>query len=245
MYKFFVEPSQINGTRAVITGSDVNHMKNVLRFKEGKEVMVCDGQGQDWVCSIDLYEEKQVLLKVLHKSEDNPELSVEATLYQGLPKKDKMELVIQKMVELGATEVKAVAMKRSIVKLDAKNQKKKLTRWQGIADAAAKQAKRGIQPKVSYGPSLKAIEGDLLSNDLILVPYENALGITYSREVVAEAKNCARIGIVIGPEGGFEPDEIDYLKDLGSKVITLGRRILRTETAGLALMSYLMIDLEE
>lgn len=245
MYKFFVEPSQINDTTAVITGSDLNHMKNVLRFKEGKEVMVCDGQGNDWVCSIDQYEEEEAVLKILHKSEDNPELAVQVTLYQGLPKKDKMELVIQKMVELGATEIKAVAMKRSIVKLDAKNQKKKLSRWQGIAHAAAKQAKRGVQPEVSYGPSLRAIEADLLSNDLILVPYENALGISYTREVLSDVKNYAKIGIVIGPEGGFEPDEIEYLKDLGAKVITLGRRILRTETAGLALMSYLMIDLEE
>lgn len=228
-----------------IVGGDVNHMKQVLRFKEGKEVLVCDGHGNDYVCAITAYEAEATVLKILSRDTTSTELPVAITLYQGLPKQDKMALVIQKSVELGVSEVMAVAMKRSIVKLNDKTGKKKLERWQGIADAAAKQAKRGIKPKVTLASSLKAIEEALKNNDVLLVPYENAEGICHTREVLSEVKNCDKIGIVIGPEGGFEPEEIAYLKGLGSHVITLGRRILRTETAGLALMSYLMLDMEE
>ena len=245
MYKFFVEKSQMNDEAIRVTGSDLNHMKNVLRFKLGKEVLASDGEGNDFLCAIEGYEEGYALLKVVHRVEMSTELPVEIVLYQGLPKKDKLELVIQKSVELGAAKIVPLAMKRSIVKLDEKSKVKKQIRWQAIADAAAKQAKRGIQPEVGIPVSMKAIKEELSSYDLLLIPYENALGMPYTREVLSEVKNCDRIGIVIGPEGGFDPEEINYLTGIGGKVISLGKRILRTETAGLALMSYLMIDMED
>lgn len=245
MYKFFVNPSQITEDEAVIVGADVNHMKNVLRFKAGKEVMVCDGMGNDFICSVHRYTEDEAFLKVLDKADMNSELPVEIVLFQGMPKKDKLEWVIQKSVELGASEVAAVAMKRSVVKVDDKSKEKKLLRWQGIADAAAKQAKRGIQPEVTFHDSLKAAETSLRSCELLLVPYENAEGMKATRETLSDVRNYAKIGIVIGPEGGFEGDEIRYLASLGGHLITLGKRILRTETAGLALMSYLMMNLED
>ncbi len=245
MYKFFVEKSQITETAVMVTGSDLNHMKNVLRFKPGKEVLAGDGDGNEFLCIIESYAEGYAELKVVNRLETSRELPVEIVLYQGLPKKDKMEWVIQKSVELGVSKVIPLSMKRSIVKLDEKSKRKKQIRWQGIADAAAKQAKRGIQPEVGLPVSMKAIEEDLRSFDLLLIPYENALGMPYTREVLSEVKNCDRIGIVIGPEGGFDPDEINYLTEVGGKIISLGKRILRTETAGLALMSYLMIDMED
>lgn len=245
MYKFFVETSQIGHESVTIKGNDLNHMKNVLRFKVGKEVLVSDGGGNDYLCAIFGYEEDYAELKILKRVEETTELPVSITLYQGLPKKDKMEWITQKSVELGVTRLVPLMMKRCIVKLDDKAKNKKQLRWQGISDAAAKQAKRGIQPQVERPTTMKAIENELKEIDLLLVPYENALGMSYTREILSEVKNCDRIGIVIGPEGGFDPEEIDYLKGIGGKVISLGKRILRTETAGLALLSYLMIDMED
>ena len=245
MYRFFVEPDQIRDGQVRITGGDVNHMKNVLRFKQGKRVTVSDGSGYVHVCSLEAYDGDEAILEVMETMEAGAELPVSIELYQGLPKKEKMELIVQKAIELGAASVTPVIMKRSVVKLDDKSKVKKTARWQAIADAAAKQAKRDGLPEVVSPMTFTEMMTALDGCDMILVPYENAEGIRYTREVLSEVANCDRIGMIIGPEGGFDPLEIERLRAADAKIITLGKRILRTETAGLALLSYLMIDLEE
>ena len=245
MYKFFVETDQVVDNLVKVIGSDVNHMKNVLRFPLGKEVLISDGGGHNYLCRIIGYEEQTALLEVVEALESTTELPVHIHLYQGLPKKDKMELVIQKSVELGVAEVTPLIMKRSIVKLDQKTKVKKQVRWQGIADSAAKQSKRCVLPKVNIPVAIREVIDELKKFDLLLVPYENAEGMNYTRTVLSEVKKCDKIGIIIGPEGGFEEAEIELLKSVNAKTISLGKRILRTETAGLAIMSYLMIDMEE
>jgi len=253
MPRFFVNPEQVNGDRIVVEGSDVNHISRVLRMKRGEELSVSDGAGMDYHCIIDSIEEDAVMLSVQSSWESYTELPVRITLFQGLPKADKMELIIQKTVELGVDEIVPVAMSRSIVKLDDKKAGKKTSRWQSISESAAKQAGRGIIPTIAepmtYGNAIKYAS----QMDAILFPYENAKGITYTRETVDELKKMAaeitgdkplRIGIFIGPEGGFADDEVDKAKAAGAKIVTLGKRILRTETAGMAMMSILMYELE-
>lgn len=244
MYKFFVLPEQVKEKSVEIVGSDVNHIKNVLRFPIGKEVLISDGMGQTYKGQIKAYEDQKVFLEILEGLESTTELPVHVHLYQGLPKKDKMELVIQKSVELGVAEVTPLMMKRSIVKLDEKSKVKKQARWQGIANAAAKQSKRCVLPRVNLPVAMKDVIDELEAFDLLLVPYENAEGMTYTRTVLSEVKKCDKIGIIIGPEGGFETTEIELLKSMNAKILSLGNRILRTETAGLAIMSYIMIDME-
>ena len=245
MYKFFISPSQIMDDEIFITGDDLNHMKNVLRLKPGKEVYASDGVDTDWLCLINRYEDDSAVLDILEVIDDTNELSVEIHLFQGLPKKDKLEWIIQKSVELGVATITPLSMARSIVKIEGKSKDKKVQRWQNIADAAAKQSKRSRLPQVKEPVSIKNALDTLEEMDMILVPYENADGMKYTRDVLSHAVNCGKIGIVIGPEGGFDDDEIKLLQSLDGKIITLGKRILRTETAGLALMSWLMLELEE
>lgn len=245
MNLFYVEETQIKESEIVIVGEDVNHMKNVLRMHPGEQVMVCDGKGSNYLCEIESFPEKQVQLSILEKRLADSELPVKLYLFQGLPKSDKMELIIQKAVELGVTEVIPVAMKRSIVKIeDKKKEAKKLERWQAIAMSAAKQSKRGIIPNVhsvlSYGEALNYAK----DMDLKLFPYENAKDIDKSRELVATAPNRKSIAIFIGPEGGFDDKEIEKVTAIGGEIITLGKRILRTETAGFTMLSILMFEIE-
>ncbi len=245
MYRFFVEHEQIQDGIVRIIGSDVNHMKNVLRFKVGTEVSVCDCDGLEYLCEITSYTEDEAVLTIVQEMPSEAELPVAIHLFQGLPKKDKMEMVIQKSVELGVSSVTPVMMKRSVVKLDHKSAQKKVQRWQSIANAAAKQAKRGIIPEVAMPTSIKDILEKSKEYDMLLVPYENAEGMAFTRKILSDVKKCDKIGVIIGPEGGFAPEEIDLLKQQGAQIISLGKRILRTETAGLAVLSYLMIDAEE
>lgn len=245
MYRFFVGPEQVDDKIIRIVGDDVNHIKNVLRLKTGTEVTISDGQGIDHYCIIGEIHRDEVVLTVQYSCDSEYELSKKITLFQGLPKKDKLELVIQKSVELGVYEITPVIMKRTIVKLDEKSKIKKQSRWQSIAAAAAKQSKRGIIPDVSvpisFGDMLKKLE----MMDLVLVPYESAEGMKATREILSDLSRYDKIGIVIGPEGGFDSDEVTCLKEMEAKIISLGKRILRTETAGMALLSYLMIKIEE
>ena len=245
MNLFYVEENQINESGIIILGDDVNHMKNVLRMHPGEQVMVCDSKGSNYLCKIDSFPEKQVMLSVIEKKEAESELPVKLYLFLGLPKSDKMELIIQKAVELGVHEVIPVAMKRSIVKIeDKKKEAKKLERWQAIATAAAKQSKRGIIPLVhhvlSYGEALQYAK----DMDMKLFPYENAVNINQSKELIRKAPQMQSIAVFIGPEGGFEDKEIEDVTAIGGQVITLGKRILRTETAGLTTMSLLMFEIE-
>lgn len=242
---FYVKNSQISGDFIHITGSDVNHIRNVLRMKPGEHLAICDGEGTDYQCRIETIDQEKVVARIEEMGTNETELPARIYLFQGLPKKDKMELIIQKAVELGVYEIIPVAMKRCVVKLeDPKKEKKKLERWQTIADSAAKQCGRGILPNVKEVMTLQqaAEYADTLSKRL--VPYELAEGITQSRKAVKEAAKASSVGIFIGPEGGFDEAEIALLKEKDAEPVTLGRRILRTETAGLTALSILMFEME-
>ena len=247
MQRFFVEPHQIDeGAHEIhILGSDVNHIKNVLRMRPGEEVAVSNGiDGREYRCGVLALEEDCVRLELRFIKEDGVELPAKIYLFQGLPKADKMELIIQKAVELGAFQIIPVAMKRCVVKLDEKKADSKIKRWQGIAEAAAKQSKRGVIPTVapvmSYAQAVKMAS----EMDLKLVPYELAEGMEQTKQLIESVKPGQRIAIFIGPEGGFDPEEIRTATEAGIQPITLGKRILRTETAGFTTIAWLMYQLE-
>lgn len=248
MYQFFVDPSQIllDQKKVIITGDDVNHIKNVLRMKIGEEFNVSNGiDGKEYRCSVEELGDDQILCTLRFIKEDGVELPVKVTLFQGLPKADKMELIIQKAVELGVAEVVPVACKRCIVKLDAKKEKSKLARWQGIAEAAAKQSKRGFIPQVREVMSYKEAIAYAKDMECKLTPYEMAEDMSHTREVLGGIKPEDRVAIFIGPEGGFEEEEIQAALTEGIEPITLGKRILRTETAGFTVLSWLVYLLEK
>lgn len=245
MYQFFVKPENICGDRIIINGSDVNHIKNVLRMQVGEEIAVSNGiDGKEYRCGIvrlgDVIECELRFVK-----EDGVELPSKIYLFQGFPKGDKMELIVQKAVELGVFEIVPVFMKRSIVKLDAKKAVSKVNRYQAIAEAAAKQSKRAIIPNVHECMTMKEAVNYAKELDVLLVPYEMAEDINKTRELMGSLKSGQSIGFFIGPEGGIDQAEIDMLKEVGASTITLGRRILRTETAGLTVISWLVYLLEE
>jgi len=244
MQHFFVAPDMVNDTEIYIVGQDVNHMKNVLRMKIGEQVEISDGNNLKYLCEVSAYESDKVVLKIIERKEADTELTSRLYLFQGLPKNDKMELIVQKAVELGACEIIPVSMKRCVVKLDAKKAAKKVERWNSISESAAKQAGRSIIPEVtevmSYEQALRKAE----KLDIVLVPYELEEGMKETKQIIENIQEGQSVGIFIGPEGGFERDEIDRAIESGAYPVTLGRRILRTETAGLAILSVLMFHLE-
>lgn len=245
MYRFFVEPSQIQGKRIVITGRDVNHIKNVLRMKIGEEIAVSNGvDSREYRCGIEEYTESEVICTLRFIKEDGVELPAKIYLFQGLPKADKMELVIQKAIELGAYEVIPVVAKRCVVKLDEKKAEAKISRWQGIAEAAAKQSRRGVIPAVHTVMSMQEAIKYAQTMDVRLIPYELAEDMQRTRELIESVRPGGSVAVFIGPEGGFEESEVQAALHAGIEPITLGRRILRTETAGLTVLSWLMYQLE-
>ena len=247
MYRFFVKQEQIDmeEKKIHITGSDVNHIKNVLRMKIGEEIAVSNGQdGKEYRCGIREYTEDAVLCELRFIKEDGVELPSRIYLFQGLPKADKMELIIQKAVELGVYQVIPVAMKRCVVKLDDKKAASKLTRWQGIAEAAAKQSKRGIIPQITKVMTFAQALEYSSTAQVRLVPYELAEGMDRTREIIEQIQPGQDIAVFIGPEGGFEEEEVALAMKTGANPVTLGKRILRTETAGLTMLSVLMFHLE-
>lgn len=255
MQHFFVEPSQIQGNRIRITGTDVNHIRNVLRMHSGEEISVSNGtDGRDYRCEIDTITEDEVLCRLMFIKEDGVELPVRITLFQGLPKADKMELIIQKAVELGAAEIVPVATARCVVKLDDKKAKSKVERWQGISEAAAKQSKRAVVPQVCAPMSMKEALNYASEMAMAAIPYELAEGMQATDRFVEDVCRLAsqkdgeerpQIGIFIGPEGGFTEEEIELAQEKEVCPLSLGKRILRTETAGLAILAVLMYHLEE
>lgn len=246
MQRFFVEPHQIDEVahQIHIVGTDVNHISNVLRMKQGEEVWISDGGKKEYRCAIEGFSLDEVLLHIIYAQEPDYELPSRIYLFQGLPKADKMELIIQKAVELGAYEVIPVETKRCVVKLDGKKAAKKVDRWQQIAESAAKQSKRMLIPNVHEVISFKEALKYAQSMDIRLIPYELTKGMQDTKEILAAIEPGQSIGIFIGPEGGFEEKEVAAAIEEGAKPITLGRRILRTETAGLAILSVLMFQLE-
>ncbi|MCM1088461.1 MAG: 16S rRNA (uracil(1498)-N(3))-methyltransferase [Muribaculaceae bacterium] len=246
MYQFFVEPSQIQGTRVVITGSDVNHIKNVLRMKVGEELVISNGSdGKEYRCGIEAFLDGEVLCTLRFIKEDAVELPSKISLFQGLPKGDKMESIIQKAVELGVYEIIPVAAGRSVVRLDEKRAQSKLARWQEIARAAAKQSKRALIPEVKQIMKMEEAVVYAESMDVKLIPYELAEDMAQTRELISRIKPGESIAVFIGPEGGFEEKEVKAAIERGITPITMGRRILRTETAGPAVLAWLMYQLEE
>ena len=246
MYHFFVEPENIQGNKIVITGDDVNHIKNVLRMKPGEEIAVSNGlDGKECRCGIDKLGD-EIVCSLRFVKEDAVELPSKITIFQGLPKADKMEFVIQKAVELGVYEIVPVSASRCVVKLDEKKEKAKLSRWQGISEAAAKQSKRAVIPKVCPVMTMKQACEYGKDFDVILIPYELAdhNNMEKTRNLLESLRPGQRIGFFIGPEGGFEESEVLLAKDAGAIPITLGKRILRTETAGLTVLSWIMYQLE-
>lgn len=245
MYQFFVEPGQIQGRRIIITGSDVNHIRNVLRLKPGEEIAVSNGtDGREYRCGIESFTEDEVICSLRFVKEDGVELPSRIFLFQGLPKADKMELIVQKAVELGAYEVIPVAARRCVVRLDEKKAASRISRWQGIAEAAAKQSRRGIIPQVHPVMNMREAVAYARTMEVKLIPYELAENMGHTKEVLEAVKPGTDIAVFIGPEGGFEQEEIELAMAAGIEPVTLGRRILRTETAGLTVLSWLMYHLE-
>ena len=245
MYHFFVEPEAINGKSITITGKDVNHIKNVLRMKPGEEISVSTKDSDaEYRCIVESLTDEAVFCDLAFIKEGN-ELPSKIYLFQGLPKSDKMELIIQKAVELGAYEIIPVEMKRCVMKIEPKKAESKIARWQSISEAAAKQAKRTIVPTVSMPMSFK--EALLKAKECThkLVPYELAEGMSHTKELFSKIVPGEDIAVFIGPEGGFDQKEIELATESGFEIITLGKRILRTETAGLFVLSNLSMLLEK
>ncbi len=245
MQRFFVTPDQVGEDKIRIQGSDVNHMKNVLRMRPGEEVMVSDGNNRQYRCRVEDYPEGEAVLAILEAGLVDTELPSRIYLFQGLPKQEKMELIVQKAVELGVCQVIPVQTRRCVVKLDAKKAAKKVQRWQQIAESAAKQAGRGYIPAVSEVMTFQEALAFSEALDIRLIPYELADGMEGTRKILDGIRPGQSVGIFIGPEGGFEKEEVGRAVEAGAMPITLGKRILRTETAGIAVLSILMYRLEK
>ena len=244
MYQFFVEDAQVGEHTVTIEGSDVNHIKNVLRMKRGERVRISSTSGKNYFGEIAEFSGDTVLVAIAQECAPDTELPSRIYLFQGLPKSDKMELIIQKAVELGACEIIPVAMKNCVVKLDEKKAAAKTARWQEIAKSAAKQSKRSVIPTVGRPVSYQEALAAAAELDVVLIPYENERGMAATREAIEAIVPGQSIGILIGPEGGFSDGEIALARERDMKLISLGGRILRTETAGLATLSVLMYHLE-
>ncbi len=244
MYRFFVENLSEADDKVIITGNDVNHIKNVLRLKVGESIIVSDGSGLDYQCKICDYDGDMVIANIEDVFRNAAELPTKITLFQGMPKSDKLELIIQKAVELGVYEIIPVITKRTVVKIDDKKADKKLERYNGIAQAAGKQSGRGIIPEVKPFMTFKQALEYAKTLEMNIIPYEEAKGIEYSREIIKDIHGKKSLGIFIGPEGGFAGEEVELAKNMGAKCITLGNRILRTETAGLAVLSIIMFEID-
>ena len=244
MHHFFVTPEQVKESHIYIEGSDVNHVKNVLRMKIGEELEICDGNNKKYLCEIEEMTSDYVCAAVKEELHADTELPSKIYLFQGLPKSDKMELIVQKAVELGAYEIIPVATKRAVVKLDDKKASKKVERWNSIAEGGAKQSGRSFVPEVTSVMSFKEALKYAGTLDVVLIPYELAEGMAETKQVISAIEPGQSVGIFIGPEGGFETAEVEQAMEAGAKAITLGKRILRTETAGLTTLSILMYHLE-
>lgn len=243
MHNFFVNPDNRKEEYFYISGKDYNHIKNVLRMKTGDTFLVSCGE-VSCLCSLESIEAETVVAKVIEENYQKTNLPVKIYLFQGLPKSDKMELIIQKAVELGAEGIIPVEMSRCVVKLEDKKKKSKQARWQGIAESAAKQSKRNVIPEVSQVLSYKQALEKASKLDLLLVPYENKDGMNSTVEAIKEIKSGMSVGILIGPEGGFEEYEVQAAVNIGGRVISLGKRILRTETAAITAVGMCMLYTE-
>lgn len=243
MYNFFAKEETKIGNCFIISGTDYNHIKNVLRMKIGENFLV-SLDSKSHLCEIKSFENDSVIAEILEENYNDTSLPIDIYLFQGLPKSDKMEFIIQKAVELGVKEIVPTEMEYSVVKLEEKKKEAKRARWQAISESAAKQSKRNFIPKVSpvlnFNQAVKYAE----ELDVVLVPYENAKGMKATKEALLTIKSGMSVGIFIGPEGGFSEKEIEKLLNIGGKSVSLGKRILRTETAALTALSMCMLYAE-
>ena len=245
MYHFFTDKCNISGHTIYIEGNDVNHIKNVLRMQPGEEVSVGNGEDDnEYRCVIESFEEDRVVCKLLFVKEADVESPAKVYLYQGLPKADKMELIIQKCVELGVTGIVPVATKRCVVKLDDKKAKAKVDRWQAIAEAAGKQSKRAIVPNIGQVMSFKEALESVKDMDIKMIPYELSEGMEETKKIFSKIRPGQTVAVFIGPEGGFDESEIESAMKAGVTPVSLGKRILRTETAGMMVMAWIDYCLE-
>ena len=248
MPKFFVTTNQIEGKKISIQNEDVNHIKNVLRAKIDDTIEICDSiTSKNYICKIKQIEDKQIYCHIVEEIASNVEPHIQVSIFQGLPKADKMELVIQKSVELGAYDITPVEMKRCVVKLNDKDKIKKIQRWQKISEGAAKQSGRDRIPTIHPVMNIKAVCENIKEYDLVLVAYENEKENTLKQElknIKQDQNKQMKIAIIIGPEGGIDKEEIAKFEEYNAKIITLGNRILRTETVALHMLSVIMYELD-
>lgn len=247
MSKFFVKENQIKNNIVKIIGQDVNHIKNVLRLNLEDQIKICnEDTSENYNCSIKQIEKDEIICEIKEKVTSQVESNVEITIFQGLPKADKMELIIQKSTELGASKFVPVALNRCIVKLSGKDAQKKIERWQKISEVAAKQCGRDLIPKIENIENIEEVKNQIPDFDLFFVAYEQEKNV-YLKQVLQEVdknKEKIKIAFLIGPEGGLEEKEVEQMKNAGAKVISLGNRILRTETVALSVTSIIMYELE-
>lgn len=247
MQKFFIETNQIENDKITIIGSDVKHISNVLRMKLGEEIIIGDKETlKKYLVRIEEIKKEEVITKIIKQIDESVESNVKIDLYQGLPKADKMELIIQKTTEIGISNIIPVDMIRCIVKLDEKETKKKTQRWQNVAISAAKQSKRDKIPEIKNKIKLKQIVEKIKEYDYFFIAYEEETNHMLKQVLKnVENKENYKIGILVGPEGGIESEEVELLKENGAKVISLGKRILRTETAPIVMISNILYELED
>ena len=247
MPKFFVKNNQIEDNKINIIGEDVNHILNVLRMKKEDELIICDSDtSKNYLSKILELDKTQIECEIINEIESTSESNVEVHIFQGLPKADKMELIIQKSVELGVKEITPVETKRSIVKLDGKDKKKKVDRWNKIAEVAAKQSGRDIIPKINNIVNVNEMVEGFNQYDVVLVCYENEKEVML-KQVLKKYKDISniKIAVVVGPEGGIDGTEIDKMKEKSATIVSLGNRILRTETVCLSILSIIMYEFEQ
>lgn len=247
MPKFFVTTNQIQEDTIVIQNEDVNHIKNVLRAKIGDTIEICDSNtSKNYHCKIEQIQEKNIDCHIIEEMASNVESPIQVSIFQGLPKADKMEWIIQKAVELGVYDITPLEMKRCVVKLNEKDKVKKIQRWQKISEGAAKQSGRDRIPTIHPVINIKTLCEQIKEYDLVLVAYENEKTHTLKQELknIKLDNKEMKIAIVIGPEGGIDPEEMMKFKEHDTKIITLGNRILRTETVALHMLSIIMYELD-
>ena len=245
MDRFFVDKKNINieNNTCIIEGEDVKHISKVLRCRIGEELEVCDNNNNEYICEITNIDKNQVELNIVEKVDIQRESDLKIKVYQGLPKGPKMEMILQKLTEVGVDEIILVQTKRTVVKVDYKKEDKKLERWERIIYEAAKQSKRGKIPTLRGVLTFKEALADMKENDFNIAPYENEK--TKSIKQAIKGVNINNIGIFVGPEGGFEETEIEAIEDIGGQSVSLGPRILRTETASLVASSIVLYELSD
>lgn len=243
MFNFFAAADSRRDDCYYIEGSDLNHIKNVLRMKVGDRFLISD-KGISSLCELTELSEGCAVALIIEENFQNTELPVEIHLFQGLPKADKMELIIQKCTELGVHRIVPCEMHRCVVKIEEKKKKSKIQRWQAISESAAKQSKRSIIPEIGDILPFSLLKEKAKDFDLFIVPYENEKGMKATKEALDGIKSGMKVGILIGPEGGFEEKEIDALLGIGAVPLSLGSRILRTETAAITAVGMCMLHIE-